>query len=152
MKVIVAGSRTIKFYEIVEALLDKVHNQIGITEVVSGRAKGVDTFGERWAKENGIPIKYFPADWKDLSHPDAIIKEGKYGKYDAFAGLRRNRQMAKYGEYLAALIHNNSSGTKDMIEDMKREGKSGIVWNITSGSKGQDYTAEMAMMCKEERF
>jgi hypothetical protein len=35
-----------------------------------------------------------PADWHDLSHPDAIIEVGRDGRqYDKRAGMRRNAKM-----------------------------------------------------------
>lgn len=151
MKVIVAGSRTIKDYNIVKWFIEK--QGLTITEVVSGKCKdGVDAHGEQWAKENGIPIKPFPANWKDLSHPKAVIKEGRYGKYDASAGPRRNRDMAIYGDSLIVLIHNESSGSEDMIGHMKEFGKPIFSLHISSGSKGQDLVEGMACIMKEEKF
>lgn len=34
-----------------------------ITTVISGKARGVDTLGERWAAANKISVERFPADW-----------------------------------------------------------------------------------------
>lgn len=39
-----------------------VRKRIDITEIVSGTARGIDRMGERYAKENNIPIKRFPAE------------------------------------------------------------------------------------------
>lgn len=71
-----------------------------ITEVVWGKAHGVDAAGKRWADKNGIPVKPFPADW------------GQYGKK---AGYLRNGEMALYADALIA-IHNGSPGTAHMIQ------------------------------------
>jgi predicted Rossmann fold nucleotide-binding protein DprA/Smf involved in DNA uptake len=66
MRTIIAGSREITDYALIErGMIDVPFN---VTEVVSGGARGVDTLGERWARENGIPIKIFPADWKIRWH------------------------------------------------------------------------------------
>lgn len=78
--------------------------------------RGADTLGERFAKENGYPIKYFPADWN------------KYGKA---AGVIRNEEMAKYAaEYededdegiLVAFWDGKSRGTKNMIDNAEKYG------------------------------
>ncbi len=61
---------------------------------------GADALGERWAKENDIPVKVFPANWD------------KHGKA---AGPIRNKQMAAYGEMLIAFWDGKSSGTGNMI-------------------------------------
>ena len=114
MKVIVAGSRSIKDYALVAKAIEGV--DIQITELVSGTAKGVDQLGERWATENQVPIKKFPADWKNLDAVGAIIKNGYYGEYNAKAGFDRNKQMAEYADALVAVWDGKSRGTKSMIE------------------------------------
>lgn len=95
--------------------------------VISGTASGVDQAGETWATENGrLPVAQFPAPWDDIDHPDAVVRDGRHGKYDARAGHRRNEWMAQYaadadrGVLLAILVYDEdgepSSGTSDMIE------------------------------------
>lgn len=116
MKVIIAGSRSIVDYDRVKRAIEA--SGFEIAEVVSGKALGVDSLGERWAEENNIPVKPFPAAWNDLSHPDAVIKTGRNGrKYDAKAGHRRNRQMAEYGDGLILVWDGESSGSADMLKN-----------------------------------
>lgn len=98
MKVIIAGSREITDYAIVERAIRESGFQV--TEVVSGTARGVDRLGERWARENVIPIKTFPAYWQT---------------YGQKAGFLRNAQMAEYGEALIAVWDGKSLGTTNMI-------------------------------------
>lgn len=103
MRVIIAGSRSITRMTFVRiAITQAKQNGIRITEVVSGRARGVDTLGEMWARAQKprIPIKMFPADWEH--HP-------KMG------GFMRNQQMAGYADALIAIRKDKSSGTTDMI-------------------------------------
>jgi predicted Rossmann fold nucleotide-binding protein DprA/Smf involved in DNA uptake len=59
MKTIIAGSRYIQDY----SLLDKVIKKSGfkITEIISGTAKGVDRLGEKYALDNNIPLSKYPA-------------------------------------------------------------------------------------------
>lgn len=106
MKVIIAGSRDIQDYPLVYACIER--SVFTITEVVSGKCRGVDALGERWAMERGIPVKESPANWT------------KHGKS---AGPKRNSQMAEYADALIALPGEDSKGTRDMIRKMKALGK-----------------------------
>lgn len=98
MKTIIAGSRTITDYGTVEQAI--IESGFYISEVVSGKAKGVDTLGEQWATKNGLPIEAFPANWDE------------YGKS---AGPIRNKEMAEYADALIAVWDGNSRGTQHMI-------------------------------------
>lgn len=90
--------------------------------IVSGTANGVDAAGEQWAADRDLPVAEFPAPWDDTDHPDAVVREGQHGTYDARAGPRRNRWMAEYAAahadrgVLLAIIDYPSSGTESMIE------------------------------------
>jgi len=121
MRVIISGSRSINDPRVLDmAIIDAGFE---ITEVVSGCAKGVDTEAIAWAEENNIPVEPFPADWSNLSHPDAIIKTQPWGeKYDARAGLRRNELMAVYADALIAIWDGKSPGTKHMIKMARKRG------------------------------
>lgn len=118
MRVIIAGSRTIGVVLVNDIFVqsNNTHDVSvavsrsgwDITEVVSGTAKGVDTLGEYWARELGIPVKEFPADWN------------QYGKR---AGILRNGDMADYADALIAIWDGKSKGTLHMISDMVHKGK-----------------------------
>lgn len=108
MKTIVAGSRSINNYSLVmHNLLHIEHDGFEITEIVSGRARGVDKLGESFAKERKKPVKEFLADWK------------MHGKA---AGYIRNKKMAKYADALVAFWDGDSKGTKHMINLAREEG------------------------------
>jgi hypothetical protein len=107
MKTIIAGSRIATLDEVIEALKTCPWLE-DITEVVSGRARGADSYGELLAEEYDIPVKLFPAKWKDEN-----------GKYDRGAGLKRNVEMAKYSDALIA-VDCGTTGTKHMIETAKK--------------------------------
>lgn len=105
MKVIIAGSRNFNDYQ---AMIATIHESgFDVTEVVSGKASGADTLGERYALERKIPVKEFPALW-DL-----------YGKG---AGPIRNGQMADYAEALIAFPIGESRGTRNMIAQAMAKG------------------------------
>lgn len=123
MRVIIAGPRNLDDYRAVVAAIHA--SGFEITEVVSGKATGIDTCGEHWAKRNGIPIKGFPADWHNLSYPNAIIKTNRHGRqYDAKAGIRRNEQMADYADALIAVQRKvrPGRGTQSMINIAQKKG------------------------------
>ena len=101
MRTIIAGSRTILRMAELEKAIEKASDMIQISEVVCGKAKGVDSLGMAWAMMNQVPINYFPADWKT------------FGKA---AGYVRNKEMAEYADALIALWDGESKGTGHMID------------------------------------
>jgi hypothetical protein len=101
MRVIIAGGRDFKNYELLKTCCDKILSNVkGEIEIVSGTANGADKLGEKYAKERGYKIKQFPADW------DA------HGKS---AGYVRNKEMASYSDALIAFYDGQSKGTGHMI-------------------------------------
>ena len=106
-KVVIAGTRRFRNYEL---LLQVIQDSlIPITEVVSGaEPSGVDALGERYARENNLPLSQAPADWD------------KYGKA---AGFIRNKEMAEYADAAIVICVNSSPGSMDMIRQMKALGK-----------------------------
>lgn len=101
MKIIVAGGREFKDKDLVFKTLDNFLECDDIIEIVSGTARGADTFGEEWAKKNNKQIHYFTPDWD---------------KFSKRAGFIRNEEMAKFGDALIAFWDGESKGTKHMIE------------------------------------
>lgn len=113
-KVIVAGGRDFNDYKLLKKHLDHaLRNRIGegIT-IVSGAARGADSLGEKYAKENSYEIDSHPADWE------------RYGKS---AGYIRNKEMAQTADALMAFWDGKSRGTKHMIDLAEKEGLKVIV-------------------------
>jgi hypothetical protein len=118
MKVIIAGSRDITDFAIIEEAIEE--SGFEITEVVSGGAKGADQLGEEWAALSNVPVKRFPANWDDIDVEGAVVKTNSWGKeYNAKAGLNRNIDMAEYADALIA-IDLNTTGTNHMINEAKK--------------------------------
>lgn len=108
MRTIIAGSRGITFWLHVASALARARLKgITPTVVLSGCAGGVDTLGEAWAAQHGIPIERYPADWA------ASPKR---------AGLNRNIEMAHKADALVAVWDGRSSGTLHMIVTARRMG------------------------------
>lgn len=109
MRVIIAGSRAITdIYYVRQAIY---HSGFLITEVICGCAKGVDSLGRDWAKDNGIGVREVPAIWR-----------GRDGVYNPKAGFERNRRMAGYADALIAVWDGESGGTKNMIDEARKRG------------------------------
>lgn len=110
-RIVVAGCRDYTNYGEAKKYIDfcisniRKENEIII---ISGGAKGADSLGERYAKENGFKVEKYPADWD------------RYGKS---AGPRRNREMAEACDYVICFWDGKSKGTKTMIEYAKQYGK-----------------------------
>lgn len=117
MKVVIAGSRSITDYNIVKQAIEE--SGFNITEVVSGTANGVDKLGEKYAIENNIPIKRFPADWN------------RHGKS---AGYKRNEEMAIYCDAVIAIWDGISNGTRHMINLAAKHNKPVFIGKLTDAS------------------
>ena len=105
MKTLVCGSRAAVDPKPLYEFLDKL--QPRPTLIISGTARGADIFGEIWARNNKIPCKRFPADWR------------KYGKS---AGFRRNLEMLDEAERVVAYWDGRSSGTRHTISEGSKRG------------------------------
>lgn len=107
MKLLIAGSRTITNYETIKNVLNTLKN-LGITEIVSGGAVGVDKLGEKFAKENNIPIKQFLPNWN------------LHGKK---AGILRNINMVDYCDLAVFFWDGESNGTRFTIKESIKANK-----------------------------
>lgn len=107
MRLIIAGSRTIPL-SAYASICFAITKPKKVTEVVSGCARGADRLGERWAAEHKVPVQRFPAHWN---------------RYGRVAGRMRNREMAKYADCLLAIWDGISTGTGNMIYEMRALGK-----------------------------
>ena len=102
MRTIIAGGRDYHITQADVMRLNQLRNAIPITEVVNGKARGVDTAGRLWAINRDIPVKDFDAEWE------------VYGRTGPnHAGNVRNQEMADYAEVLIAFP--GGDGTDDMV-------------------------------------
>lgn len=116
LRIIVAGSRCFNDYELLKKevvnIVKSSNKPKQFIKIISGKAKGADTLGERFAKEFRLEVKEFPADWDRL------------GKK---AGYVRNAEMAKFAAdenygILIAFWDGKSRGTKHMIDLAEKYG------------------------------
>ena len=109
IRVIVAGSRTVTDYSLVESVLDQALAGWTMFDVaiVSGMAAGPDLFGKQWADGNEFSVIEVPANWD------------RFGKS---AGFMRNGIMADIADCLICFWDGQSRGTKDMINEAMERG------------------------------
>jgi hypothetical protein len=133
VKLIIAGGRDFDDYEVAEPPILRwcTHLAASSSDMVifSGCASGADRIGERFADEYSIPVEYYPAKWKDLDVPGAIIKSNRYGEYNAKAGFDRNALMAANATHLIAFWSGTkkNSGTYSMIKLAEEHGLPTVV-------------------------
>jgi hypothetical protein len=105
VRVLVCGSRHFNDYELLQRTLDEIR----ISVLIHGAARGADRMAGQYATSRGIPVEEFPADWNT------------YGKA---AGPIRNSQMLKEGKpvLVVAFRHSASRGTQNMIDQATKAG------------------------------
>ena len=103
MKIAIIGSRDFNDYGLLTETLE--HLKSNVTQVISGAARGADSLGEQWAKENQIDTLISPANWT------------LYGKR---AGFVRNEDIIKNCDFCIAFWDGKSKGTNHMIDLAKR--------------------------------
>jgi hypothetical protein len=103
MKLLICGDREWADKAAIKAKLQTIMLQYDTITVIHGAARGADTLAGEAAKELGMTVEEFPADWKT---------------YGRSAGPYRNRQMIRQQPDEVWAFHDNlreSKGTKDMV-------------------------------------
>lgn len=111
-QVIIAGGRDFADYGLLQAKCDQFFREKPPTAIISGAARGADTLGARYARERGVPVLEFPADW---------VRLGKR------AGMVRNLQMLDSADAVVAFWDGQSRGTAhyDQRDEEKRTAPAG---------------------------
>ena len=112
MKVAVIGSRGLQVDHLEDYLPD------GVTEIVSGGARGVDTCAKNYALAHGLKLtEYLP----------------EYGRYGRGAPLRRNITIIEYADLVLAFWDGQSRGTKFVIDNCKKRNIPVVVHQFPAG-------------------
>lgn len=85
---------------------------IGKIVIVTGGAKGPDSFAENWAKDNNVPTIIHIPKWYS---PD--------GTFNPAAGYARNTLVVRDSDMIIAFWDGKSKGTKDTINKAKAVSK-----------------------------
>lgn len=108
MNVAIVGSRTFNDYGLVKKTLDKFKQDNDITKIISGGARGADSLGARYARENQIELLEFIPDWNS---------------YGRGAGPIRNRSIINACDSVIAFWDGTSKGTANSISQAKDAGR-----------------------------
>lgn len=98
MKVAVVGSRGLDIRNLEDYLPE------GVTEIVSGGARGVDTSARRYALAHGLKLTEFLPE---------------YEKYGRSAPLKRNITIIEYADLVIAFWDGSSHGTEFVIRNCR---------------------------------
>ena len=109
MKLAIVGSRDISNIDIEKYI------PTGVTEIVSGGAKGVDVLAKEYALTHKIKYTEFLPNY-------TCFKKG--------APLKRNEEIAKYADVALAFWNGESKGTKYTIDCFKKSNKEVILIRI----------------------
>mgnify|MGYP001559716292 CR=1 FL=1 len=108
MKVAVVGSRNFSHPALVAQVIQRIAQTHPGTEILSGGARGVDTWAAEAARVAGLPVTVFPADWN---------------RYGRGAGMFRNSQIVEAADVILAFWDGVSRGTQDTIRKAREAGK-----------------------------
>lgn len=112
MKIAIIGSRDLKTTNIGEYIPR-------CAEIVSGGAKGIDTFAAEYAQKNNLKLTVFLP---------------QYEKYGRAAPIIRNREIVNYADKIIAFWDGKSKGTLSVINYAKKVGKECLVILCTNSS------------------
>ena len=110
-RIVVAGCRDYENYEQAKAFIENCIKEIrkeNTLVFMSGKCRGADALGEKYAKENGFDIEYYPAQWEKLGRA---------------AGPIRNQKMAEVCDFVICFWDGESRGTRSMIGYAKKLNK-----------------------------
>jgi hypothetical protein len=107
MRVLVTGGRSFDDADMLDAALDDLNAEFGISCVIHGLAQGADTLAGYWAHKRKIEVFAIRADWK------------RYGKD---AGPIRNGDLLKKGRPDLVLAFPGGKGTRNMMQQADKAG------------------------------
>ena len=116
MKVAVIGSRNLQVQDL------GMYMPKGVTEIVSGGARGIDRCAARYAQTHGFKLTEFLPD---------------YEAYGRGAPLRRNLQIINYADLVLAFWDGKSTGTFFTIRKCREAGKPVKIFVSAEGACGR---------------
>lgn len=106
MNIGIVGGRDFNDYDLLKKTLNAyIENKSFLTAIVSGGAKGTDTFAEKYAQELGVEM---------------IVYRPDYKKFGRGAALARNTQIIEHSDVVFAFWDGQSRGTMDSINKAKK--------------------------------
>lgn len=111
IRIVVTGGRDYGDRDSLWHLLDRLHEKHNISALAHGGASGADRFSDMWARNRGVHVEPYPADWRI---------RGKA------AGPERNRRMLDHFKPDVVVALPGGRGTKDCCSAAKERGI--LVW------------------------
>lgn len=112
MKLAIIGSRSLTVNDLGQYL------PTGVTEIVSGGARGIDTCAAEYARAKGLKLTEFLPE---------------YEKYGRSAPLYRNMEIISYADCVIAFWDGYSRGTTFVIDRCRKQKKKVTVWLYSPG-------------------
>ena len=110
MKIAIIGSRTLEVKNFGDYLPE------GVSEIVSGGAKGIDACAAEYAHSNSLKLTEFLPE---------------YDKYGRAAPIVRNKTIVEYADLVLAFWDGKSKGTLSVIKYCEKIGKKCRVEKMT---------------------
>ena len=118
MRVAVIGSRGLHVDHLEDYLPE------GVTEIVSGGARGIDACAKDYALRHGLKLTEFLPE---------------YEKYGRGAPLRRNITIIEYADFVLAFWDGRSRGTKYVIDNCQKRNIPVAVYQPAAGSEANEF-------------
>ena len=109
ISILLCGGRKFQGWNAVERVLDLVSPEL----IIHGAAAGADSLAGRYARQNDVPCREFPAVWRP---------QGPAGPVDMGAGHARNQQMLDQGNPDIVLAFPGGPGTRNMVKRSREQG------------------------------
>ena len=114
-RIVIGGYRKFNDYKVFKDFVDSCIGDENEITILSGHCKGVDLMGEQYAKEKGLLLEVYPAEWQ---------------KYGRAAGPIRNKQMVEKADVVIAFTCPRATGTKNLISHAKKLNKKMFIKEI----------------------
>lgn len=98
--VLVCSGRNYDDAECVKSHLDRLHADEPIDVLIEGGAQGADELARWWARDNGIEVETYVADWHGFGRRAELI---------------RNQRMIDEGRPTLVVAFPGGAGTADMV-------------------------------------
>ena len=108
MKVAIIGGRTFNDYSMLKDAISIRINELNITQITSGGARGADSLAEKYAHEKHIFMVVYHPEWD---------------KYGRGAGFIRNKLIIDDSDVVFAFWDGASKGTLNSINLAEKAGK-----------------------------
>jgi len=117
-RILICGDRNWTDVETIENFIRSLSPD---TIIIHGNSKGADKIAERKAKEHGLTVKGYSADWN---------------QYGRAAGPIRNKQMLLEGRPdKVVAFHNDLSKSRGTADMLRQAEKKGIAFEIRRSEK-----------------